>query len=106
MTLYIINAPVLTNYGLWEFTGPLAPADAQQILSQGFISAIGHEASAQILSDLLHIPIPTQRIRVAMQAGDQALIFRLLERLPEGKILTLAELQQLPFELGLLQRIR
>ena len=40
-----------------------------------------------------------------MQAGDKALILRLLERLPEGKVLNAQEMRQVPFELALLTRL-
>jgi len=106
MTLYIINTPVLTDYGLWEFSGPLSIRDARTKLEPGFVSAIGHEASANILSRILNIPIPVNRIQIKMQPKDEALILRLLKRLPEGKVLDESELMALDFELGLLKRLK
>lgn len=106
MTLYVINAPVLTEYGLWEFSGPLTISDAQSILALGFVSAIGHEASAKVLSQVLNIAIPVNRIHIKMQPGDDALILRLPQRLPEGKVLDETELKTLDFELGLLKRLK
>ena len=105
MITYIINAPILTKYGLWQFEGPLTIPAARSILEDGFISAVGHSASADILSRLLGIAIPVNRIEIIMESGDRALILRLMQRLPEGKILTAAELQATPFELGLLTRL-
>ena len=49
--------------------------------------------------------IHINRIHVNMQAGDKALILRLLERLPEGKVLNAQEMRQVPFELALLTRL-
>lgn len=106
MTFYIINTPVLTEYGLWEFSGPLTINDAQSMLKSGFVSAIGHEASANVLSQILNIAIPVNRIHIKMQPGDEALILRLLQRLPEGKVLDENELNALDFELGLLKRFK
>lgn len=106
MTLYIINSPVLTGYGLWELTGPLVSDDARALLARGFVSAIGHEASAEVLSQILNITIPVNRIHIRMQTGDEALILRLLQRLPEGKVLDEIELKTLDFELGLLKRLQ
>jgi len=54
----------------------------------------------------LDLDIPLNRISITMQPGDNALILRILQRLPEGKVLNTEELQQLPFEIGLLKRIR
>ncbi len=106
MTTYIINTPVLTNYGTWSFQGPLTLDEAQALLKDGFVSAIGHSASAEFLSQLLNRNIPTQRIHVSMEPHDSALIFRLLQRLPEGKVLNQQELNQLPYELGVLVRLK
>ena len=69
-----------------------------------FTSAIGHQATADLLSTLLEQPIACQRIQIAMQPGDSALVFELLERPAAGQQLTLAQLNTLPFQLGLLHR--
>ncbi|WP_297216933.1 DUF1874 domain-containing protein, partial [Thermoplasma sp.] len=66
-------------------------------------SAIGHEGTAKVLSDLTGFSIPVNRVAIRMQPGDKALVFRLLDRLPEGKVLTEEELRQLKFELGVLE---
>jgi hypothetical protein len=39
-----------------------------------------------------------------MQTGDQALILRLLKRLPEGVILTEQQMMNTPYELALLSK--
>ena len=66
-----------------------------------FVSAIGHEATAEILSMILETHIPTNRTQVFLEPGDKALHFYLQTRLPEGKILTKNELSELPFRLVL-----
>ncbi|MBS3963817.1 MAG: hypothetical protein KGZ80_04845 [Methylomonas sp.] len=47
MTLYIINTPVLTEYGLRGFSVPLSLVDAQTMLASGCAYAIGHETSTK-----------------------------------------------------------
>jgi hypothetical protein len=106
MTLYIINASTLTKYGLGKFSDFLTIGDAQLILETGFVSAIGHEASAIVLSQILNIAIPVNRIHIKMQSGDDALILRLPQRLLEGKVLDETVLKKLDFELGLLKHLK
>ena len=106
MTIYIINAPILTAYGSWQFDGPITQSAAVELLKGGFISAIGHSASAYLLKDFLGIDIPINRIQIEMQPDDKALILRLLSRLPEGKVLDYHELTINPFELGVLTRFK
>jgi len=72
--------------------------EAKQILANNsFVSAIGHEATAKLLSQILNISIPANRISVFFEPGDTGIHFFLKTRLPEGKILSEAELKTLDF---------
>lgn len=104
-TLYLLNSPVLPDFGDYQFEGPISIAKAQDMASAGFVSAIGHEGAAALMSQLLNQPVRMNRIPINLTPGDQALVLRLGQRLPEGRILSYAELSQLPVELGILERL-
>jgi len=72
---------------------------AKKILSEGFTSAIGHESTARLLTKLLKIEIPFNRIAIKMREGDIGIHFFLKTRLPEGKILSEEELKELEYDL-------
>jgi Domain of unknown function (DUF1874). len=104
MTVYIFNSlilPLSPQYKKGVITVERITIDeAKQIVqSTDFVSAVGHESTAQLLSQILGVNIPTNRIAVQLLKGDIGLHFVLKQRLPEGKILTYDELKTLQYEL-------
>ena len=103
--LYLLNSPILTNYGAFRFS-QLDSADAIWMLrTNSFTSAIGHESTAKLLSRMWSMDIPVNRTQIHMDIGDRAIVFRLLTRLPEGKVLSEYELLHVSYELGLIERV-
>ncbi len=90
---------------MFRFNGPLSVLEVTSHLSNGFISAVGHESTAQVLSSLLQQHVPMQRLTITMQPGDKAVVLKMRTRLPEGVVLDAMELAQLDFEFGLLERL-
>ena len=102
--IYVLNAPILTSWGTFKYE-PISVMEAKQLIQKGFISAIGHEGTAKLLTKKLGIEIPVNRIAIEMQPGDKAIVFQLKQRLPEGVVLTEEELKKIPYSLGLLQML-
>lgn len=102
----LLNAPVLTVMG-WFSMHPLALDEAQALIRrQGFISAIGHTATANVLSELLQIHCPVARIDFNQMPGQSALVLRLARRLPEGQVLhTRDEIEAWGYSMALLTRL-
>ncbi len=105
MTLYLLNSPVLTDYGLWRYSGPLDPGQARKIAASGFVSAVGHPGAAELLQEILRQKVDASRRRVNIAPGETALVLRVKTRLPEGAVLDKATLSDLDWELSLLERV-
>lgn len=66
--------------------------------SKNFVSAVGHESTAAIMSELLGVQVPVNRVQVAPVPGDKLLCFKLKKRAPEGVILSKSEINELGYE--------
>ena len=112
--LAILNTSILTAFGAYEYKA-LSLSDAQCIVynaidpvtgpDDGILSAVGHESTAAILSELLWAPIPMNRIQFAQELHQSAIVFKLKGRPPEGTILSREQIEELGYEFGLLTRI-
>jgi hypothetical protein len=90
MTTYLLNAfstTMLPEGGVVEFENLGTPALGE------FVSAVGHEGTAQVFSDLLGLSVEPARIMVALQPGDVAIVGQINA---EGKVLNAEELRELP----------
>ena len=67
--------------------------EVKVILSNGFVSVVGHPGTASALSKILGTEVPTNRVSIQLQPGDTLVVFQLaLGRLPPGKELTEEEI--------------
>lgn len=106
MKFYLLNSPVLTVYGVWHYRGPIRLTEARLFMQQSAMeSAIGHASTAQYLSGILDTPVEVRRHAIQMAPGDQALVFRILERPAEGVVLDLMALSGMRSEFGILERM-
>ncbi|MUN29753.1 STIV orfB116 family protein [Sulfuracidifex metallicus] len=64
------------------------------------ISAVGHDVTAKLMSNLLGYDVKTNRLEVFFEEGDQAIAFTLRKRLKEGEVLTtVQELERIGYQL-------
>ena len=102
--VFVMNTPILTNWGAFRFD-KIEISEVKELLKNGFISAVGHSGTAELLTKLLDVEVPSNRIAIHMEIGDVAIVFRLKDRLSEGTVLTKSELEKLSFDFGLLKMI-
>jgi hypothetical protein len=110
-TLTFLNSWVLTAFGTFEIT-PISIEDARRLIAE-FVaegkevrSAIGHEPTAQYLSELFEHHLPFNRISFVQGIEDLAIAMKLRDRPPEGKILTIEALREMEIDLGCIRRIK
>lgn len=60
------------------------------------VSAIGHDATAKLMSEELEIRVKKNRIFVDANPRDIYVVFQLLERTPEGVVYDYATLRKIP----------
>ncbi|MHB1573452.1 MAG: STIV orfB116 family protein [Acidithiobacillus sp.] len=105
MTCYLLNSPVLTDYGIWQYRGPISLSEARLFVRQNTVeSAIGHLSTAQYLSGILDTTVAVCRQAIRMVPEDCALVFRVLERPEEGVVLDIPALSGMRSEFGILER--
>lgn len=98
MKLALLNTTIATVDG--SFDVRTIDLDSARKLAQSneLLSAIGHESTAQIMTELLGIPVKANRIQFAQELGQIALVFKLKGRVPEGKILSREEIEEIGYE--------
>jgi hypothetical protein len=108
MKLAILNTSIVTNHGVFGYV-PLGLEAAKVMVSDAgaanLLSAIGHQSTAEVVSELLDADIPLNRIQFSQEVGQQAIVFKLNGRAPEGKILDREEIEEIGYDFSLLTRI-
>jgi sensor c-di-GMP phosphodiesterase-like protein len=79
--------PDLLDSGVVIKASPISLEEVKALIKEGFVSAVGHESTAKVLSSLLGIDVPFNRVQIAIKEGDIIVSFQFMIRLPEGKVL-------------------
>jgi hypothetical protein len=77
------------------FVRPITLNQVKSLLELGFESAVGHQNTAEILSNLLGIEVPYNRTAITLQSGDILIVFQLSIRLNEGQVFSKEEVLDL-----------
>lgn len=103
--LAVLNTSIATADGSYTLR-TVSAGYARDLIgrSREILSAVGHEATAQALSEILGTEVPVNRIQFEQQPGQVALVFKLRGRLPEGQVLTLEQLEKVGYDLKVMER--
>lgn len=106
MKLAILNTSILTAEGDYSLR-KISLEQAQELAQQNeILSAVGHQSTAEILTELLEVEVPVNRIPFEQDVSQTALVFKLKGRPPEGVILSREEIEQIGYEFYTLIRLK
>lgn len=101
----LFNGTIATTDGVYKINS-ISLEDAKRLIDEnGFISAIGHKATSEIMSDLFGRNISMNRIEFKQKVGQKAVVFKLNQRPPEGSILSREEIEKIGYRLKIMERI-
>ena len=104
MKVGILNCAICTEPGEYSFEKSSLEEVKKLLQKNDFVSAIGHQSTSEVLTELTGISIPVNRIQFSQKPGQTAIVFRLLGRIPEGKILSREEIEEIGYEFCTLTR--
>ena len=106
MDIYLTNTTIIPNDGTYSCE-TISLETIKTVIAEGvtFASAIGHQSTADILTELLGIPINVNRIAITREVDDIMIAFKLKQRPPEGKILTQEEIEEIGYEFKMIERV-
>lgn len=102
----LFNGTVATTNGLYSISDIEIATAREFVKKYGFISAIGHEATAEIMSDLLDEDVPMNRIEFKQEVNQIAIAIKLNKRPNEGIILNKDEVNGIGYSLKLMERLK
>jgi hypothetical protein len=71
--------------------------EVKELLAGGYESAIGHESTAAFLTKLLGVEVKADRRQITIDTNTVLIVFQLMSRLPEGKVLNEQEMAEIRY---------
>ena len=98
--LYLLNSSVIPSgsNGIWEVITIETESAKINLRTFDWISAVGHDSTAQVMSEVLGTTVRVNRIQVSPESGDRLLCFKLKGRAPEGVVLDKQQLEKIGYE--------
>ena len=96
--LALLNTTIATVDGVFEVRTISLEQAKELVQSNELLSAIGHDSTAKIMTELLGVNVPMNRIQFEQEQGQTALVFKLKGRAPEGVVLTKEEIEEIGYE--------
>lgn len=106
MKVGILNGTIATTNGLYKISDIDTEKAKKLLYENGFISAIGHKATAEVISELLNIDVPLNRIDFKQEIGQKAIVLKLNKRPAEGCVLSRKEMEEIGYSLKLIERLK
>ena len=105
MRVGIFNGTVATTNGLYRVSDISIEEAKFLIAKKGYVSAIGHESTAKIISNLIGLNVEKNRINFVQMVGQKAVVFKLNRRPEEGVVLTKEQVEQVGYSFKLMERL-
>ena len=107
--IVFMNAPILTGEGTWTYRRLADAEHAKVFLSENewnldgvraiaTLSAVGHESTAQAMTELLETKVEVNQINYQAEPGDACLVMKLRGRITEGQVLDRAQLDEIGYD--------
>ena len=107
MKLAMLNTTIATTNGVFKITD-LSLEQARQLAMENkdnILSAIGHEATAKVMTTLLGVEVPTNRIVFAQEKEQKAIVLKMNGRIPEGVVLTVEDMEKIGYSFKLMEKL-
>jgi len=101
----IFNGTVVTTDGLYRVQQISLEAARVLVSNQAITSAVGHQAAAHLISEILGVFVAENRIQFFQQPGQLAIAIKLNIRPPEGAVLSKEEMLTIGYTLSLIERL-
>lgn len=107
LPILLFNTTICPSYpARYSLGSPITPAEARALVNgRETVSAIGHQATADAMAEILGRPVAVCRTAGGVEPGQQVLVLKLRGRLPEGVILTGEQLEAIGYDLLVMTRL-